>query len=59
MERSARLNENAYADQGTTEAEVQALRDQNHRLRLAIEEAARLIWIKPTDAEKILSTALK
>jgi hypothetical protein len=48
---------NSHADR--IEAEVQELRDQNRRLRLAIEEAARLIWIKPTEAEKILSNALK
>ena len=41
------------------QAEVQNLRAQVHSLRLAIEQAARLIWIKPTEAEKILSNALK
>jgi len=41
------------------EAEVQKLRTQNHRLRLAIEDAARMIWIKPNEAEEILSNALK
>ena len=41
------------------EAEIQELPDQIHRLRLAMEQAARLIWIKPTEAEQILSKALK
>jgi hypothetical protein len=60
MERSDPLNENSYADgHKEIEAEIQELRDQNRRLRLAIEEAARLIWIKPTEAERILSNALK
>jgi hypothetical protein len=61
MKQSAALQikDDCYADWRNVEAENQELRDQNHRLRLAMEEAARLIWIKPTEAEKILSTALK
>jgi cell division protein FtsB len=55
MARSKPVDENGYADgRNAIEAENQKLRDQNYRLRLAIEEAARLIWIKPTEAEKIL-----
>jgi Iap family predicted aminopeptidase len=60
MARSKPVDENGYADgRNAIEAENQKLRDQNYRLRLAIEEAARLIWIKPTEAEKILSKALE
>lgn len=59
MKQSAAIKDDCYADWRNVEAENQELRVQNHRLRLAMEEAARLIWIKPTEAEKILSTALK
>jgi hypothetical protein len=60
MKSAVLINDDCYADgRNEIEAENQELRVQNHRLRLAMEEAARLIWIKPTEAEKILSTALK
>jgi hypothetical protein len=59
MKQSALLVDDYTLGRNETEAEIQELRDQNHRLRLAMEEAARLIWIKPTEAEKILSNALK
>ena len=55
-----RVDEKGHADErAELQAEVQNLRTQVHSLRLAIEQAARLIWIKPTEAEKILSNALK
>jgi hypothetical protein len=55
-----RADEKGHADErAELQAEVQNLRAQVHSLRLAIEQAARLIWIKPTEAEKILSNALK
>ena len=54
-----RADEKGHADErAELQAEVQNLRAQVHSLRLAIEQAARLIWIKPTEAEKILSNAL-
>jgi len=59
MKQSALLVDDYTLGRNETEAEIQELRDQNHRLRLAMEEVARLIWIKPTEAEKILSNALK
>jgi hypothetical protein len=59
MRQSALLVDDYVLGRNEAEAEIQELRDQNHRLRLAMEEAARLIWIKPTEAEKILSNALK
>jgi hypothetical protein len=52
------LNDDCYP-RNEIEAENQALRDQNYKLRLVMEQAARLIWIKPTEAETILSNALK
>jgi hypothetical protein len=59
MKQSEPLNENGSADaRKEIEAENQELRDQNRRLRLAIEEAARLIWIKPTEAENTVETRL-
>ena len=55
-----RADEKGHADErAELQAKVQNLRAQVHSLRLAIEQAARLIWIKPTEAEKILSNALK
>jgi hypothetical protein len=55
-----RADEKGWADErAELQAEVQNLRAQLHSLRLAIEQAARLVWIKPTEAEKILSNALK
>jgi hypothetical protein len=59
MRQSAVLAEDYPVEHKEPEPEIQELRDQIHRLRLAMEKAARLIWIKPTEAEKILSTALK
>jgi hypothetical protein len=59
MRQSALLVDDYMLARNEAEAEIHELRDQNHRLRLAMEEAARLIWIKPTEAEKILSNALK
>jgi len=59
MKQSAVLVEDYPVEHKETEAEIQELRDQIHRLRLAMEEAARVIWIKPTQAERILSIALK
>ena len=54
-----RADEKGHADErAELQAKVQNLRAQVHSLRLAIEQAARLIWIKPTEAEKILSNAL-
>ena len=53
------MNENYTDRYRELEAEVQKLRAQNHRPRLAIEEAARMIWIKPNEAEEILSNALE
>jgi hypothetical protein len=61
MKQSALLsNDDCYPDEHKEiEAENQELRAQIHRLRLAMEQAARLIWIKPTEAERMLSNALK
>ena len=59
MRQSALLVDDYVAGRDEAEAEIQELRGQNYRLRLAMEEAARLIWIKPTEAEQILSKALK
>ena len=59
MRQSAVLADDYKLGINETEAEIQELRDKIHRLRLAMEQAARLIWIKPTEAEKILSKALK
>ena len=55
MRQSAVLADEYVLGPNELEAEIQELRQQNHKLRLAMEEAARLIWI----AEKTLSTALK
>jgi hypothetical protein len=59
MRQSAVLADEYVLGPNELEAEIQELREQNHKLRLAMEQAARLIWIKPTEAEKMLSTALK
>ncbi len=59
MRQSAVLVEDYPVEHKETEAEIQELRNKIHRLRLAMEQAARLIWIKPTEAEKMLSNALR
>jgi hypothetical protein len=59
MRQSTLLVDEHVVEQNGSEAEIQELRAQIHRLRLAMEQAARLIWIKPTKAEKMLSNALK
>jgi hypothetical protein len=59
MRQSAVLTDEHFVERNEAEAEIQELRAQFHRLRLAMEQAARLIWIKPTEAENMLSNALK
>ena len=59
MRQSAVLTDEHFVERNEAEAEIQELRAQIHRLRLAMEQAARLIWIKPTEAENMLSIALK
>jgi hypothetical protein len=59
MRQSAVLADEQVVERNEVEAEIQELRFQIRSLRLAMEQAARLIWIKPTQAERMLSNALK
>jgi hypothetical protein len=46
------------AREAELEAEIVRLRRELAALRLAIEQAARLIWVEPVEAERLLARAL-